>query len=146
MNCILENKISSCSRLKHIQRDYYRDIQVICANWTLCVLSDISWWRHQMEAFSALLALYARHSPVNSPHKSQWRGDLMFFLIWVWINGSVNSREAGDLRRHRAHYDVIVMLCSMRSLNNINTRPLCWNTSMSSFNCLNLSDGIDKYI
>ena len=26
-----------------------------------------------------------------------------------WINGWVNKREAGGLRRHRAHYDVIVM-------------------------------------
>ena len=26
-----------------------------------------------------------------------------------WINGWVNNGEAGDLRRHRAHYDVIVM-------------------------------------
>ena len=64
-----------------------------------------TWWRYQMETFSALLA----HSPVSSPHKGQWRGYLMFFLICVWINGWVNSREAGDLRRHRAHYDVIVM-------------------------------------
>ena len=42
--------------------------------------------------------------PVNSPHKSQWRGALMFSLIYAWINGWVNNREAGDLRRHRAHY------------------------------------------
>ena len=35
-------------------------------------------------------------SPVNSPHKGQWRGALMFSLICVWINGSVNNREAGD--------------------------------------------------
>ena len=48
-------------------------------------------------------------SPVNSPHKGQWRGALMFCLICVWINGWVNNREAGDLRRYRAHYDVIVM-------------------------------------
>ena len=25
------------------------------------------------------------------------------------MNGWVNNREAGDLRRYRAHYDVIVM-------------------------------------
>ena len=49
-------------------------------------------------------------SPVNSPHKGQWRGALMFSLICAWINGWVNNREAGDLRRHRADYDVIVML------------------------------------
>ena len=51
--------------------------------------------------------------PVNSPHKGQWRGALMFSLICVWINGWVNNREAGDLRRHRGHYDVNVM-CTER--------------------------------
>ena len=45
----------------------------------------------------------------NSPHKCQWRGPLMFSLICAGINGWVNNREAGDLRRHRAHYDVTVM-------------------------------------
>ena len=48
-------------------------------------------------------------SPVNSPHKGQWRGALVFSLIFAWINDRVNNREAGDLRRHRAHYDVIIM-------------------------------------
>ena len=46
---------------------------------------------------------------VNSPHKGQWRGALMFSLICAWINGWVNNGEAGNLRRHRAHYGVIVM-------------------------------------
>ena len=70
-----------------------------------------AWWRHQMETFSALLALCAGNSPVrvNSPHKGQWRGALMFTLICVWINGCVNNREAGDLRRYCAHYGVTVM-------------------------------------
>ena len=48
-------------------------------------------------------------SPVNSPHKGQWRRALMFSLICAWINGWVNNREADDLRHHRAHYGVIVM-------------------------------------
>ena len=42
--------------------------------------------------------------------KGQWRGAFMFSLICAWIKGWVNNREAGDWRRHRAHYDVIVML------------------------------------
>ena len=58
-----------------------------------------------METISALL--------VNSPHKGQWCGALMFPLIGAWINGSVNNREAGDLGRHCANYDVIVMLSWM---------------------------------
>ena len=48
-------------------------------------------------------------SPVNSPHKGQWRWALMFSLICAWVNGWVNHREAGDLRRYHAHYDVTVM-------------------------------------
>ena len=57
-----------------------------------------SWWRHQMETFSALLAICAGNSPVpvNSPHKGQWHRA----LISAWINGWVNNREAGDLRRN----------------------------------------------
>ena len=49
-------------------------------------------------------------SPVNSLHKGQWRGALMFSLICVWIIDWVNNREAGDLRCYHAHYGVIVML------------------------------------
>ena len=48
-------------------------------------------------------------SPMNSPHKGQWRGAFMFSLICVWINGWVNNGEAGDLRHYRAHYDVTVI-------------------------------------
>ena len=71
----------------------------------------ITWWRHQMETFSALLAICAGNSPVPGefPHKGQWRGALMFSLINAWINDWVNNREAGDLRHHHAHYDIIVM-------------------------------------
>ena len=65
-----------------------------------------------MEAFSALLALCAgiHRSPVNSPHKGQWRGALMFSLICAWMNGWVINGETGDLRRNRANFDVIVMI------------------------------------
>ena len=52
-------------------------------------------------------------SPGNSPHKGQWRGALMFSLICIWTNGSVNNREAGDLRCRHAHYDVTVMEINM---------------------------------
>ena len=71
----------------------------------------MSWWRYKMEAFSALLSLCAVNSPVTGefPAKGQWRGALIFSLICDWINGWVNNREAGDLRCHRTHYDVLVM-------------------------------------
>ena len=68
-----------------------------------------SWWRHQMETFSALLAICVGNSPVNSRHKGQWRGPLIFTLIYAWINAWVNIGKTGDLRRQRAHSDIMVM-------------------------------------
>ena len=50
-------------------------------------------------------------SPMKSLHKRQWRGALMYSLICAWINNRISTREAGNLRLHRAHYDVIVMHC-----------------------------------
>ena len=52
-------------------------------------------------------------SPVISRYKGPWRGALMFSLICIWINGWVKNREAGDLRRHRIHYDVTVIFCTV---------------------------------
>ena len=66
-----------------------------------------------METFSASVALCAGNSPVNSPHKGQWRGALMFSLICARINGWINNREAGDLGRHRTLYYAIVMRCAV---------------------------------
>ena len=48
-------------------------------------------------------------SPVDSPHKGQWRRALIFSLIWAWTNGWSNNRDASDLKRHRAHYNITVM-------------------------------------
>ena len=79
------------------------------------------WWRHQMEKFPRYWPFVwgIHRSPVNSPHKGQWRGALVFSLMCAWINGWVNNREAGDLRRHRAHYDVIATPCDVCKVVNI---------------------------
>ena len=68
---------------------------------------DFIKWKHFPHCWPFVRGIH--RSPVNSPHKGQWRGALMFSLICVWINGWVNNREAVDLRCHCAHYDVIVM-------------------------------------
>ena len=73
---------------------------------------DIWWWRHQMETFSALLAICAGNSPVPGEFPAQrpvTRSFDVFFDLRL-NNDWVNNREAGDLRRYRAHYDVIVMI------------------------------------
>ena len=65
-------------------------------------------------------------SLVNFPHKGQWRGALMFSLIRGWIDGWVNNREAGDLRRHRLHYDVTAM--TSRESYTLFAILLCYGT------------------
>ena len=73
--------------------------------------NNSAWWRHKMETFSAWLAICKGKSPVTGefPAECQWHGALMFSLIYARINGWVKNRGTGDLRRHHAHYDVIVM-------------------------------------
>ena len=63
--------------------------------------------------------------PVNSPHKGQWRGSLMFSLICGWMNSWVNNHEAGDLTHIRAHYDVTVMRRNWHHSN-------CWFSMLFS--------------
>ena len=64
---------------------------------------DVIKWKHFPRYWPFVRGIH--RSTVNSPHKGQWRGSLMFSLICGRINGWVNTHEAGDLRRHR----VIVM-------------------------------------
>ena len=69
---------------------------------------DVIKWKHFPRNWPFVREIH--RSPVNFPHKGQWRGALMFSLIYAWINDWVNNREAGDLRRQHGHYDVIVMV------------------------------------
>ena len=68
---------------------------------------DVIKWKHFPRNWPFVREIH--RSPVNFPHKGQWRGALMFSLIYAWINDWVNNHEAGDLRRQHGHYDVIVM-------------------------------------
>ena len=53
-------------------------IKKYVVHWCQVIVPRPQWaWRHQMEALSVLLALY--EGPVESPHKGQWRGALVFF-------------------------------------------------------------------
>ena len=68
---------------------------------------DVTKWKNFPRYWLFVQGIH--RSPVNSPHKGQWRWALVFSLICAWINDWVNTRKAGDLRRHCAHHDVIVM-------------------------------------
>ena len=64
-------------------------------------------WKHFPRYWPFVRGIH--RSPVYSPHKGMWHGTLMFVFICAWINRWVNNREAGDFRRYRVHYDVIVL-------------------------------------
>ena len=78
------------------------------------ICSRFAWWRHLMETFSALLALWAWNSLVTDEFPSQRPVTQNFDIFFdLSLNkGWVNNRDAGDLRRHWAHYDVtVIRLC-----------------------------------
>ena len=68
---------------------------------------DVIKWKHFPHYWPFVWGIH--RSPVNSRHKGQWRGDLVFSLICAWINGRVNNGEAGVLRRCRLHVDFTVI-------------------------------------
>ena len=72
----------------------------------LVIHDDAIKWKHVPRDWPFVHGIH--WSPVNSPHKGQWCGALIFSLICAWISDWVNNREACYLRRRRAHYNVTV--------------------------------------
>ena len=83
---------------------------------TMLCSFDIPWIRLYGKIFASLaLCVGGTHRrPVDSPHKGQWRGALMFPLTCASANSWANNRDDGDLRRHRALYEVTVMYCRLK--------------------------------
>ena len=84
-------------------------------NRSICVHDDVIKWKHFPRYWPFVRGIHR----VNSPHKGQWHGALVFALICVWIDGWVRTREAGDSRCYRAHYDVTVMLTTVANDKSI---------------------------
>ena len=80
-------------RWKYTLRDYKH-------YWRMFISYAYSWWRHEMEAFSALLALCVGNSSVTDEFPAQRPVMRRFDVICAWINGWANIWEAGGLRRH----------------------------------------------
>ena len=77
----------------------------------------VSWWRHQVETFSALLAICAVNSPITGEFPAQRPVTRNFDVFFdLSLNKRLRkNREAGDMRRHHVHYeyDVTVMITGM---------------------------------
>ena len=59
--------------------------------------SIASWWRHQIETFSALLVICAGNSPVpvNSPQKGQWRTRSFHVFFNLRLNKRLSKQAWG---------------------------------------------------
>ena len=68
---------------------------------------DVIKWKHFPRYWPFVMGIH--QSPMDFPHKDQWRGASIFSLICASTNGCANNRDADGLRRHRVYYDVIVM-------------------------------------
>ena len=79
---------------------------------------DVIKWKHFPRYWPFVRGIH--RSPVNSPHKGQWRGALMFSLICAWINGWVNNRETGDwsLWRHSNAWKINLWLLKWTHADN----------------------------
>ena len=73
-----------------------------------------------METFPALLALCAGNSPVTGEFPTQRPVTRSFGVFYdLGLNKWLSKQSwAGDLRRHRAHHGVIVMMEWSKVINN----------------------------
>ena len=125
--------IFQTSTMSNLSVHEYLEIQVwnyiycvtmsICAQLATTVHDDVIKWKHFPRYWPFVRRIH--RSPVNSPHKGQWRGALMFYLMCVWINDWVNNGKAGDLRRYRIHYDVTVM----HVVEHVPVFGTCWKSA-----------------
>ena len=77
------------------------------SRWASAAHDDVIKWKYFPRYRPFVRRIH--RSPVNSLHKGKWRGALTFLWICAWTNSWADNGDAGDLRRHRAYYDVIVM-------------------------------------
>ena len=122
----------------HYTTSYYL---IWCWPSSLMTLHDnVIKWKHFPHYWPFVRGIH--RSPVNSPHKGQWRGALMFTLICARIIGWVNNRKAGDLRRYRPKYDIVMkrhwtkehtQICLLNKWTQIRTWKSVYKQKIISF-------------
>ena len=102
----------------HFVLDLWRPIMLSIVCMHLKHDEDVIKWKHFPRNWPFVRGIHWSHW---IPHTKASDVELWCFsLICVWINSWVNNCEAGDLRRHRGHYDVNVMKSSFHGNKDIN--------------------------
>ena len=107
-----------------------------------CLHDDVIQWKHFPRYWPFVRGIHRSHN------KGQWRGALVFSVISAWINSWINNREAGDLRRHCAHYDVSVSTLVCAGSEFVLHIPLQHDTSyrIAMIDEQRRSDFLDKWM
>ena len=82
-----------------IRKSYHHNVIPTPLKYLSDDVDDVIKWKHFPHYWPFVRGI--DRWPVHSPHKGQWR--------WALMSSLICNRDAGDLRRHRAHYAVIVM-------------------------------------
>ena len=101
---------------EQLMPDYWNTAPYGCVNIApyIHLHDNVIKWNHFPRHWPFVRGIH--RSPVDSPHKGQWRGALTFSLIFAWTNHWANNRDAGDLRRYRVHYDITVMWIQLKQI------------------------------
>ena len=83
-----------------------READALTKNW--CIHDDVVKWKH-FRVTGPLCREFTGHRWIPLTKASDAEFWCFFLFFWVWTKGWVNNRDAGDLRRRCAHYDVTVM-------------------------------------
>ena len=100
---------------------------------------DVIKWKHFPRYSPSVRGI--QWSPVDSPKRAS-DADLWFFIC-ACTNGRANDRDPGDLKRHWAHYDVIIMRdCDIitltwteRGIHRVNAWWLSFGRDLRAFLC-----------
>ena len=107
--CITSATRRCCTNLSQWQRSFHWKLRchwlkgVLLSDrwntrsWSFVRHDDVIKWKYFPSSCPFVGGIH--RSSVNSPHKGQWHGALMFSLICDWTSGRANHRDAGDLRR-----------------------------------------------
>ena len=103
----------------------HHEVEVLSAWWSMMTSSNGNLFRVAGPFHRSPVDL-----PVDSLHKGQWRGALMYSVICAWTNAWANNRDAGDLRWYRAHNDVTLMQSGV-SVNPISQLFSCYQDGVT---------------
>ena len=111
---------------KQLHKFLQTPMRTMSSYWDMCMMTSSN--GNSFRVTDTLCGEFTGHRWIPRTKASDV-GALIFSWICAWIKDWVNNCEACDLRRHRGHYDVIVLVLHKLCIEHFPTRPctmVCW--------------------